>query len=338
MRLRTDDDIYRARLLYLGPPGYTLPVHLPYGQYGAFAALLALFMFVRWLLTREVDLFPAIEISLALVATSLIFRYVDADRPATTVVRTLLTDWRHRRDAGSESRIPTFTARSTRLIRSIPSHLDTPGGRVESTISSNRSRRSRSMMASTGRASPTSPPVNTTLTFVWASGLLPVVTGVVVASALVMGASVLAGAALGTFVSTNVMQLVGGLIFLAFAVWTLISREEDEEDAPDEDTHPEPADDEDADFDEPSPGRQWLALAGQLALGVVGGSAVLLWFNWLWGRIPAAALIAALAIIVGLVWIVRKIRRADDLQTTVLAVLVGLVVTVSPAALLLLSR
>jgi hypothetical protein len=43
-------------------------------------------------------------------------------------------------------------------------------------------------------------------------------------------------------------------------------------------------------------------------------------------------------VVVGLVWIVRKIRRAEDLQTTVLAVLVGLVVTVSPAALLLVSR
>jgi hypothetical protein len=38
------------------------------------------------------------------------------------------------------------------------------------------------------------------------------------------------------------------------------------------------------------------------------------------------------------VWIVRKIRRADDMQTTLLAVLVGLFVTVSPAALLLLSK
>ncbi len=41
---------------------------------------------------------------------------------------------------------------------------------------------------------------------------------------------------------------------------------------------------------------------------------------------------------VGLVWVVRKVRRAEDTQTTVLALLVGLVVTVSPAALLLVSR
>jgi tellurite resistance protein TehA-like permease len=87
-----------------------------------------------------------------------------------------------------------------------------------------------------------------------------------------------------------------------------------------------------------SPGKQWLALAGQLAAGVVGGAAVWLGFNWLWVNIPAAALVAALLVVVALVWIVRKIRRAEDLQTTVLAVLVGLVVTVSPAALLLVGR
>jgi hypothetical protein len=98
-------------------------------------------------------------------------------------------------------------------------------------------------------------------------------------------------------------------------------------------------DDDDLDDDrEPSPVREWLVMGGQLALGVLGGAAVWLGFNWLWGFLPQAALVVALAVTVGLVLIVRKIRRAEDLQTTVLAVLVGLVVTVSPAALLLLNR
>lgn len=90
--------------------------------------------------------------------------------------------------------------------------------------------------------------------------------------------------------------------------------------------------------DDRTPGQQWLAVGAQLALGVVGGAAVWLVFNWLWMSIPALALAAALIVIAGLVWIVRKIRKAEDLQSTVLAVLVGLVVTVSPAALLLLSK
>ncbi|HET9143641.1 MAG TPA: hypothetical protein VFO68_30070, partial [Actinophytocola sp.] len=97
---------------------------------------------------------------------------------------------------------------------------------------------------------------------------------------------------------------------------------------------------EDDDLDEraPSAGREWLIMVAQVALSVVGGAAVWLGFNWLWGRYPQAALGAAVVVIIGLVWIVRKIRRADDMQTTLLAILVGLFVTVSPAALLLLSK
>ncbi|MER6894577.1 hypothetical protein ABT261_12775, partial [Amycolatopsis sp. NPDC000740] len=108
------------------------------------------------------------------------------------------------------------------------------------------------------------------------------------------------------------------------------------------DDYPEEAVAEDAPEAEPEPavsaGKQWLTLAGQLALGVVGGAAVWLGFNWLWVNLAPAALVGALLVIVALVWIVRKIRRAEDLQTTLLAILVGLVVTVSPAALLLVAK
>ena len=112
--------------------------------------------------------------------------------------------------------------------------------------------------------------------------------------------------------------------------------EADDLDDLDDDLEADEYDDEDE--DRASPGRDWLVMAGQVAISVIGGAGVWLGFNWLWGKLPQAALVAALAVIVGLVWIVRKIRRADDLQTTGLAVLVGLFVTVSPAALLLLSR
>lgn len=106
MRLRTDDDIYRARLVYLGPPGYTLPVHLPYAQYGLFMLLVPLYMFIHWLFTLQVELFPAWEIALAIVTTSFIFRYVDPDRPARMVIRTALTDWRRTREPAAEQRDP----------------------------------------------------------------------------------------------------------------------------------------------------------------------------------------------------------------------------------------
>jgi hypothetical protein len=96
--------------------------------------------------------------------------------------------------------------------------------------------------------------------------------------------------------------------------------------------------DEGADDAEGSPGRQWLMMAAQLAVGVIGGAALWLGFQWLWNALPAAALAAAVAVIVGLVVVVRRIRKADDLQTMVLAVLVGLIVTVSPAALRLIGH
>jgi hypothetical protein len=119
----------------------------------------------------------------------------------------------------------------------------------------------------------------------------------------------------------------------------LLDEDERPRDEPDDLDDLEDLEDDDLDEDrQRSPVQEWLIMLGQLALGVIGGAAVWLGFNWLWGFLPQAALVVALVVTVGLVLIVRKIRRAEDLQTTVLAVLVGLVVTVSPAALLLLNR
>jgi hypothetical protein len=87
-----------------------------------------------------------------------------------------------------------------------------------------------------------------------------------------------------------------------------------------------------------SPWWEWTLMVSQIGIGVVGGAALWLICEWLWQRTPVVALIVALAVITGLVWIVRRVRRAEDLQTTVVAVLVGLFVTVSPAALLLVGR
>lgn len=119
MRLRTDDDIYRARLVYLGPPGYTLPVHLPYAQYGLFTLLVPLYMVIHWLFTFQWELFPAWEIALAIVTTSYIFRHVDPDRPARMVIRTALTDWRRSREPRAEKQEPRLVARKIRVLETI---------------------------------------------------------------------------------------------------------------------------------------------------------------------------------------------------------------------------
>ncbi|GAB2824371.1 hypothetical protein [Lentzea nigeriaca] len=112
----------------------------------------------------------------------------------------------------------------------------------------------------------------------------------------------------------------------------------------DEDEGPAGLDDSDEVEEEPeeeaqrSPAKEWLIMIGQLAVGVLGGAALWLAFNFLWRTQAVAALVVALAVTVGLVLLVRKIRRADDLQTTLLAILVGLIVTVSPAAMLLVKN
>jgi hypothetical protein len=115
MRLRTDDDIYRARLVYLGPPGYTLPMHLPYAQYGMFVVLVPLFWFIHYLITLHFDPFPAWEIALAMVSTSYVFRHVDPDRPARVVIRTALTDWRRTKEPAEEKRDPRLVATRIRV-------------------------------------------------------------------------------------------------------------------------------------------------------------------------------------------------------------------------------
>ncbi|MGH3945378.1 MAG: hypothetical protein ACRDSI_10075 [Pseudonocardiaceae bacterium] len=100
----------------------------------------------------------------------------------------------------------------------------------------------------------------------------------------------------------------------------------------------EPYDSGTGERDEPehgSPVRDWAVMVAQIGIGVVGGAALWLICEWLWQRMPVVALVVALVVITGLVWVVRRVRRAEDLQTTVIAVLVGLFVTVSPAALLL---
>ncbi len=98
MRLRPDDDIYRARLLFLGPKGFTLPVHLPYVAYPLFIGVLSLIVLARFIVTGTIDVFPAIEIALSIVATSLILRQVSPDRPVRAVLRTAATDWRRDRE------------------------------------------------------------------------------------------------------------------------------------------------------------------------------------------------------------------------------------------------
>jgi hypothetical protein len=115
MKLRTDDDIWWARLLYLGPPGYTLPIQLPYAQYGLFAAIFGALTAVAYLLLRRWEVVgPAFGVSL--FVTSYIWGHVDPDRPARKLLATAARDWKS--DADPEpGQLPALSASTVRIGR-----------------------------------------------------------------------------------------------------------------------------------------------------------------------------------------------------------------------------
>jgi hypothetical protein len=112
MILRADDDIYRARLVYLGPPGYTFPVQLPYAEYGLFAALssglitAAVSMTGNWMSS-------GVALAAAIFLTAYIWQHVDPDRPARKVLLVALTDWR--RIGPPPEKLPRLSARHVKF-------------------------------------------------------------------------------------------------------------------------------------------------------------------------------------------------------------------------------
>jgi hypothetical protein len=87
-----------------------------------------------------------------------------------------------------------------------------------------------------------------------------------------------------------------------------------------------------------SAGQAWAAVVAQWIAGAIGGAALWVGFRFLWRDLPVVALAAAVLVTVGLVLVVRALMHNDDRRTTLFAVLVGLLLTVSPAILVLSAR
>lgn len=87
-----------------------------------------------------------------------------------------------------------------------------------------------------------------------------------------------------------------------------------------------------------STGPAWATVMMQWVAGAVGGAVLWVAFRFLWRNLPVVALASAVLVTVGLVVIVRALLHNDDRRTTIFAVLVGLLLTVSPAILVLLGR
>lgn len=99
------------------------------------------------------------------------------------------------------------------------------------------------------------------------------------------------------------------------------------------------AEDTDAAHDTPerSGASQWLILIAQVLASAVAGAALFIGFQLLWGDLPWVAFALAIIVIVGLVAMVRVLRRSNDTVSIALAVIVGLGVTCGPLLLRLIT-
>ena len=78
--------------------------------------------------------------------------------------------------------------------------------------------------------------------------------------------------------------------------------------------------------------RQGLVLIGQAVVSIVVGALLFKGFEQLWDVLPWVALVLSVLVIVGLVAVVRILRRTDDLVSIVIAIAVGVFVTLGPLA------
>src|SRR5262249_13817702 len=88
-RVRPDDEIYRVNKNYLGPPGYTLPVRVPYRAIPVAAAV-----FLPALPVLRLAGLPGLPLYLAalaaaLLTTALVVRVTGPERPVSVMVTIL---------------------------------------------------------------------------------------------------------------------------------------------------------------------------------------------------------------------------------------------------------
>ncbi|WP_280508645.1 hypothetical protein [Nocardia flavorosea] len=87
--------------------------------------------------------------------------------------------------------------------------------------------------------------------------------------------------------------------------------------------------------DAADPRKQWAVLGAQSLGAALAGMLMFKGFEMLWEMQPLMALALAVVVILGLVALVRILRRTDDIFSTVIAVVAGVFVTLGPLAFLL---
>ena len=79
-------------------------------------------------------------------------------------------------------------------------------------------------------------------------------------------------------------------------------------------------------------------LLAELVAAIAVGAALWLGFRWLWDQAPFVAAVFALVLTGLSVIALRQVHRVRDMASMLLAAGVGLVITVSPAALILVRK
>ncbi|MFC7449335.1 hypothetical protein [Rhodococcus daqingensis] len=97
----------------------------------------------------------------------------------------------------------------------------------------------------------------------------------------------------------------------------------------------EVVDDAPSDRNDKQAAREWAVLIGQGIVALLVGGLLFKGFEKLWDVLPWVALVLAVLVIAGLVAVVRILRQTDDLVSLLIAIIVGVFVTIGPLAFLL---
>jgi hypothetical protein len=99
VRLRTDDDVFRIRAIWLGPAGAPLPWHARYVAYGVWIAVFLGILAVKAIVPVLGVGVPVWEAVIATLVTYAVMGYVDSDRTVRSLLQTVRAEVRASRPA-----------------------------------------------------------------------------------------------------------------------------------------------------------------------------------------------------------------------------------------------
>lgn len=110
MRLRSDDDLYRVRSVWLGPTGTTLPWAARYLAYGVGLGF-AVFVLLLRAATPLSGTPGTWDVGFVVLATYAVMGVVDHDRPVRSVIQTCVAEARAPRNPKPTARRATVRVR-----------------------------------------------------------------------------------------------------------------------------------------------------------------------------------------------------------------------------------